>query len=70
MSPANTVRPAPQDPFTVEVKIRLIQRGWTITDLARELGLKRNTVSLAVNRGLFTPTRRRIAKKLGIAAPL
>lgn len=42
----------------------LLQRGLSISDLARELSLSRNTVSLAVNRGLYAPTRERISQKL------
>lgn len=69
MANANTARKDPVEAFAVEVKIALIKKGWSMTTLARELGLKRNTVSLAVNRGLFLPTRCRIAAKLGLSKP-
>ena len=39
----------------------------SVSDLARELGLNRNTVSLAINRGLFEPTRRAVSARLGIS---
>lgn len=69
MAPANTARLRRQDPFAVLVKIKLIQMGWTITDLANALSLQRNTVSLAINRGLFQPTRIRIAEFLHLPLP-
>jgi DNA-binding LacI/PurR family transcriptional regulator len=37
-----------------------------VTQVARALGLNRNTVSLAINRGLYEPTRQRIANFLNI----
>lgn len=61
---ANTKRTAPQGDFALRVKMALLQRGLSISDLARELSLSRNTVSLAVNRGLYAPTRERISQKL------
>jgi plasmid maintenance system antidote protein VapI len=48
------------------VKTRLLELGLSVTDLAVQLGLNRNTVSLAINRGLFEPTRQRIAAHLSI----
>ena len=63
---ANTKRTAPQADFTLRVKVALLERGLSMSDLAHQLGLCRNTVSLAVNRGLYEPTRKRIAAKLQI----
>lgn len=65
-APANTKAKRNQGDFTLRVKTRLLQLGMTVSDLAREEGLNRNTVSLAINRGLFEPTRQRIAARLGI----
>jgi ribosome-binding protein aMBF1 (putative translation factor) len=53
-----------QADFALRVKVALLQRGETISDLAKSLNLSRNTVSLAVNRGLYEPTKKRIAKLL------
>ena len=63
---ANTARPKGQADFSKRVKIRLIELGLSVTELADQLGLNRNTVSLAINRGLFQPTRERIASHLSI----
>lgn len=65
-APANTQTNREQADFTLRVKTRLWQLGMNVTDLAREVGLNRNTVSLAINRGLFSPTRSKIAEYLGI----
>lgn len=62
----NTNRTQAQGDFALRVKVALLHRGQSISDLARHLGVSRNTVSLAVNRGLYEPTRQRIAKELKI----
>lgn len=63
---ANTNRQRTQADFSLRAKTRLLQLNLSVTDLAIQLGLNRNTVSLAINRGLFEPTRRAIAAHLGI----
>lgn len=63
---ANTMRTRPQADFALRVKMALLKRGLSMTQLAVLLGVSRNTVSLAVNRGLYEPTRQRIAKELSI----
>lgn len=63
---ANRKCTQPQADFALRVKVALLERGLSMTDLAKELGLCRNTVSLAVNRGLYQPTRDRIAKHLSV----
>lgn len=62
----NTMRTRPQADFALRVKMALLKRGLSMTQLAQRLGVSRNTVSLAVNRGLYEPTRQRIAKELSI----
>ena len=62
----NPNRTQRQADFALRVKVALLKSGHSMTDLAAELGLSRNTVSLAVNRGLYEPTRRRIAQHLSI----
>jgi len=63
---ANAKSESPQGDFALRVKTELLRRGLSQTDLARTLELSRNTVSLAINRGLHEPTRRRIAEFLSI----
>ena len=65
-APANSTVSPKQADFARRVKIRLIQLGLSVNDLAAELGVNRNTASLAINRGLFEPTRLRIAAHLSI----
>lgn len=60
----NTNRTQAQEDFALRVKVALLHRGESLSDLARRLGLSRNTISLAVNRGLYEPTRRRIRQDL------
>lgn len=56
-----------QGQFAQRVKIRLVQEGLSVSDLAREFGLNRNTVSRAIHHDLGAPTRERIADRLGIS---
>lgn len=44
----------------------MVTQGTSVSRIARDLGLNRNTVSLAINHSLFGPTRERVAKHLGI----
>ena len=55
-----------KDDFALSVRIALLRRGQTLTELASMLGYARNTVSLAVNHGLFKEVRRRIMEELGL----
>ena len=50
-------------------KTRLLEKRMSLVDLARNLGLHRNSVSIAINRGEFPPTKSKIAKFLGISEP-
>lgn len=51
----------------MKVKVRLVELGLDVTELARRLDLARNTVSLAINHpGLFKPTQNRIRRELGL----
>lgn len=56
----------PQGEFSNRVKIRLIQLRWSVTHLARRIGVNRNTVSRAIHHDLYQPTRVLIAKELNI----
>jgi hypothetical protein len=55
-----------QDNFGLQVRIALLRRGETITQLAARLGYARNTVSMAINHGVFQPVRARIRQELGL----
>lgn len=63
---ADTKSHRTQADFSLRAKMRLLELNLSVSQLARDLGLNRNTVSLAINRGLFDPTRRAIATHLGI----
>lgn len=63
---ANSRRPKEQADFSKRVKIRLVELQLSVTDLAKELGLHRNTVSLAIHNDIYAPTRERIAQRLSL----
>ncbi len=63
----NPNRTQRQAEFALRVKVALLKSETSLAELARDLGLSRNTVSLAVNRGLYKPTRERIAAHLSIS---
>lgn len=56
----------PQDNFLIEAKKRLIERGLTVTALARQIGKARNTTSMAINHPVYPTVRKLIAKELGM----
>jgi hypothetical protein len=66
MAIANKVRPAPQAQFSAKaVKVRLIELDLTVTELAKRLGLARNTVSLAINQAtMLSRVKARIRREL------
>ncbi|MGJ8674034.1 helix-turn-helix domain-containing protein [Rubritalea sp.] len=55
-----------QADFALRVKVALLKSDMNISELAAELGLSRNTVSLAINRGLYLPTQKKIKAFLNI----
>ncbi|WAC21002.1 helix-turn-helix transcriptional regulator [Luteolibacter sp. SL250] len=63
---ATTPVKGPQGEFSHRVKIRLLELGWSVTQLARRIGVNRNTVSRAIHHDLYQPTRRLIAAELNI----
>jgi hypothetical protein len=63
---ANTHPMTPQAKFSLRAKTRMLELNLSITGLARELRLNRNTVSQAINHGLHGPTKVRIAARLGV----
>ena len=68
MQRANTItrRTQTQEEFMRSVKVALIKKGMSIGELAQELGLSRNTVSLAVNSGIYKPTQKKIKSFLNL----
>jgi predicted transcriptional regulator len=68
MAVANTVTESAQANFRVEAKTRLIELGSNVTELAEELGLARNTVSIAINHPSMLPTvKNRIRRALKLS---
>jgi len=59
----------PQADFALAVKLLLLQRGLTVTKLAKRLRVARNTASVAINHPTMLPSvKKRIRKELGLAA--
>ena len=52
--------------FSLRAKLAMIKRGLSVAEVARQLGVARNTASLAINSGIYIPTRIRIAELLNI----
>jgi hypothetical protein len=52
--------------FAIRVRITLLRRGETVTQLASRLGYSRNAVSMAINHGVFKPLRACIRADLGL----
>lgn len=68
MATANTVTKRAQGDFALMAKTRLLELRLTVTSLASELGLARNTVSIAINHPTMLPTvKRRIANHLHLS---
>lgn len=53
-----------QDKFRIRVKTHLLHRGLTVTDLAQRIGVRRTTVSVAINQDRFPRVREKIAKEI------
>jgi hypothetical protein len=54
--------------FTYRARVALIMRRMTVAQVARAIGRSRVVTSQAINHGLHEPTRKLVAKHLGIAA--
>lgn len=68
MATANTVTTRRQGDFDLRVKTLLLECHLTVTALAKELGLARNTVSIAINHPTMLPTvKQRIRDHLGLS---
>lgn len=67
MAIANTITKNAQGDFTLAAKTALLRKGKTVTGLALELGLARNTVSIAINHPTMLPgVKVRIRSKLNL----
>lgn len=55
-----------QQKFKILAKKALIERDLSITDLAKQLGYARNSVSMAINHSILPGVRRKIAQHLKI----
>jgi transcriptional regulator with XRE-family HTH domain len=55
-----------QDSFPTAVKIALVRKGMTVTDLAERLGKSRENVSRAIHNGQFPSINKRIRKALAL----
>jgi plasmid maintenance system antidote protein VapI len=69
MATANRVRKKtqPQKGFRLAVRLKLVEKDLSVTGLARELGLARNTVSIAINHESMLPrVKERIGRFLGL----
>lgn len=67
MAIANTSPETPQADFAYAAKSKLLRQQKTITELARDLGLARNTVSIAINHPSMLPTvKARISRALAL----
>lgn len=53
-----------QDKFRRRVKVWLIQRDLSVTNLAKQIGRRRDTVSQAINRGKFPRVVRQIEEAI------
>ena len=55
-----------QDLFSYRVKVALLERGMTVTALAKQLGRARETVSRAIHHGKFPRVQASIKKALSL----
>jgi transposase-like protein len=68
-APATNKQSSPQEQFSKRVKKRLVELELTVTDVAKELGINRNTVSRAIHHDMYQPTRELIASFLKLPKP-
>ncbi|HEY1048237.1 MAG TPA: hypothetical protein VGE39_00725 [Prosthecobacter sp.] len=66
MAPANSVNTQPQaTSFRLWAKTRLLEKGLSVSALAKNLQLARNTVSIAINHdSMFPNVKERIKEAL------
>lgn len=52
--------------FAVRVKTRLLHRGSSVAELARDIGRPRSTVSQAIHHGRFPRVRKQVKEALAV----
>ncbi len=56
-----------QTDFTVRAKVRLVELGWSVTELARRVSRSRTAVSIAINHPTMFPRIQQLIKgELGL----
>lgn len=54
--------------FPLQAKTRLLERGWSVTDLANEIGRPRSSVSVAIHTNKFPEIKAAIIKTLKLTS--
>lgn len=52
--------------FSIEARKRLVELGWSVSDLARQIRHPRESVSAAIHQGKSPRIRRKVARKLSL----
>jgi IS30 family transposase len=63
------VNVADKNNFAIEAQHRLVDLDLSVSELARQIGRPRSTVSRAIHTNKFPKVRRVIARRLGIKRP-
>lgn len=53
--------------FSIEARKRLVELGWSVSDLAKKISHPRESVSASIHRGKFPRIRRKVARKLNLS---
>lgn len=53
--------------FSIEARKRLVELGWSVSDLARRINHPRESVSAAIHRGKHPRIMRKVARKLSLS---
>lgn len=53
--------------FSIEARKRLVELGWSVSDLAKKIRHPRESVSASIHRGRFPRIRRKVARKLELS---
>lgn len=53
--------------FSTEARKRLVDLGWSVSDLARKINHPRESVSAAIHRGMHPRILRKVARKLSLS---